>query len=153
MSDAITLITDTQDMVRRLEAMDARTAGDAWTRAQAAFKVLEAWKESIKDAFIERVETIGDLIVQTEAGERRVYAAADTTKKCVDVKATMHRILEIGGPDVLAQVLSSNAIKPGACEPVLGDEWPDHFVVDHKVKLNEGSARSRSLRTAREPIE
>lgn len=65
------------------------------------------------------------------------YAGTEKTEKCRDVRKLLEHLLAATDMDTLASLLSSSAWKPGACKPVLGDEWHEHFEVTTGEKLKE----------------
>lgn len=145
-------ILDVTDLRNRLDAMTHEERGRAYTAMQDCDRAYREWKAMFTEAMIESIEVHGEPLVETMDGLRRVYVAADRRTTCNSVKETARSILEQHGPDVLADCLGSNALKPGACKAVLGEEWSKHFTVDERKKLGEGSPR-KVLRLARNPEE
>lgn len=141
-------ILNLTELRNRLDAMTHDQRGEAYLAMQACDRAYREWKSLFTEALIEAIEVHGEPLIQTADGPKRLYVAADKKVSCNSVKDAARSILEQFGPDVLADCLGSNALKPGACKAVLGDEWSNHFTVDERKKLNEGSARN-VLRLAR----
>ena len=142
------------DLLPRLEAMTPEERGQVYEQRQVLKGLATEFCASIDDVLIELCEAGYETLVQTEKGPRRLYAAPDKRTTCNSVPLTVTGILAASGGDigVLAQCLSSNAFKPGACRAVLGEQWNTYFTVDERKKLNEGSVK-KSLRLARDVME
>lgn len=145
-------IADLDDLRNRLDAMTPEERGRAYVTMQACDRAYREWKAMFTEAFIESVEVHGEPLVETIDGLKRVYVAADRRTTCNNVKETSRTILEQHGPDVLADCLGSNALKPGACKAVLGEAWGEHFTVSEVLEIKEGSARKR-IGIARDAME
>ena len=95
-------------------------------------------KEFLDAAMLEWiVENHADIVV----GEIRYYAGKSKSVKCQDVRGAIEAILEVSGGDFvkLCEVLSSNALKPGAAKTVLGDSFDKFFATVWDDKLEEGT--------------
>lgn len=96
-------------------------------------------KTRLEAAVITFIKRHGDL----DTGTVRYYVGTEKKTECVDQKNTVGTVLEMGGPDLLATVLSSGALKPGPCKEVLGEDWGKHFVVRDKDDLKAGKPVQR----------
>lgn len=85
----------------------------------------------------------GDL----EVGDVRYYAGVEkTTKPATTLRALVEKLMEATGGDLdrFTELLSSNAVKPGACKQVLSeDEWRQAFVVTEADEVREGKPKKR----------
>lgn len=85
----------------------------------------------------------GDL----EVGDTRFYAATDkTTKLDKPMRAAIEELMEATGGDMdrFCELLSSSAIKHGACKKVLDEnKWREMFRVEESQKVEEGKPKRR----------
>lgn len=81
-------------------------------------------------------------------GDTKLYAGVGKSEKVRDLKAACVSALDaLGGDwDAFVELLSSNALKPGAAEAVLGEEWRrEHFEVKRKEKVEVRTINTRYL--------
>lgn len=90
---------------------------------------------TLKDRLYEWIEANGE--INLPEMNKRYYNAQETKTKCRDKKALIEALLDAtkGDIEALAELLSSDPFKQGACKIPLGDKWDDHFEV---VLVNKG---------------
>ncbi len=75
-----------------------------------------------------------------EIGTIKYFAGTKKKTKCRDISAALQALFESNGGDFgsVAQFLSSEPIKYGACKDLLGVAWHSHFEVIEEAELKEG---------------
>lgn len=95
------------------------------------------------EVFVQWLIHNGDL----EVGDTRFYAATDkTTKLDKPMRAAIEELMEATGGDMdrFCELLSSSAIKHGACKKVLDEnKWREMFRVEESQKVEEGKPKRR----------
>lgn len=121
----------------------------AWLLAIGTLKV--AIREA--DAMLEQqaIEWIRENGQDIDCGNHRRYIGIPKETKPRDVKETARVLLEEHGPEVLADCLSSSAIKIGAARKALPPaDFERLFVTTEKAELATGKPAKRLLSTAPE---
>lgn len=97
-----------------------------------------------KDQCIARIEASGDVPL---GDGRRLYVGPEKTTKSINNARTLEALLTATGGDeqAIAQLLSSQPWKHGACRAVLGDKWDECFVIEKKLDLKTGVAKKDLL--------
>lgn len=109
-------------------------------RIDAATQRLREVKGMIDDAMLQWINANGEI----EHGTIRYYVGKTTTKKCRDNAKTIEAAYEAveGDADRFAELLSSNAFKPGACSKVFTDEQFDEcFEVVEQQDVKTGKPK------------
>lgn len=152
MNDLAERIIDVSDLLARVDAMGAKEVADLYEARKALKYRLDEWMRIIDEAIKEWIASNGEPLVQTAGGERRLYVAVDKITKVRDPRAAFKAVLLACGGDVDAVVdaISVNALKPGACKAILGDDWGSHFEVKESTRLGEAMPRT-SLRLSQHP--
>jgi hypothetical protein len=98
--------------------------------------IVREYSARLKDAAIEYVNNNGP--VETETA--RYYVGTKRTTKCRDTTRAVEAVLQATGGDLdrLVGCLSSQPLKHGECEGVLGDEWDRHFAITEVPDLKTG---------------
>lgn len=109
-------------------------------RIDAAMQRLREVKQMGDEAAIAWINANGDI----EVGTVRYYVGVTKTKKCKDTAATVEAAYEAveGDAGRFAELLSSNAFKPGACAKVMSEEvFAEHFEVIEQQDLKTGKPK------------
>lgn len=134
-SDIITNLNDAAN------ALDLEAGPDEWLaqagKMDAAVEMADRWIKQVKaerDAlYKQRIEQSGEFTV----GTIRRYIGFRNETKCIDVGRAVDAIFTAVDGDLVAAAscLSSNALKPGECRRVLGDQFGSHFVTERKDEV------------------
>lgn len=116
--------------------------------AKRQIRTIEQMAEPAMIALLQRVKanTGNDLAV----GDIRYYVGPEKKTKCRDVRATLTKLFEYAAGDIetVANCLSSDALKPGACKEVLpGDVYADSFAETVKLDIKTGKPAKSIHRT------
>jgi len=93
------------------DATDAERAAVAMDKVKLWIELGKALKAQLDEAMIRFIKTNGPVVI----GPVRYYVGAKKSTKCRDVGETAKTMLELGGPELLRDVLSSGAFKYGEC--------------------------------------
>jgi hypothetical protein len=117
----------------------------AMAQVQHCKHAVAALHQRMEAAVIQWIQTNGDL----EEGDNRYYVGTEKRTKCVDVKATLTKLLDVTGGDLDAVMacLSTGAFKPAATLEVLGDDGRDLFTTEVVQDLKTGKPK-RALKAA-----
>jgi hypothetical protein len=140
---------DLVELTNRIDAMTPKQQGDIYTKARAFKELALSLVEAVDAALLEQCEMGREPIIERADGPHRLYAAPEKVKKCRDAAKAFRALLEVLGPDVVAQLLNTQPFKPAAAIAALGDSWPDFFEVIERNKLAEGGAPKKRLTVAR----
>lgn len=101
-------------------------------------------KKQLDDALLERL-TSGDGPREITIGTVKYYVAARSKVKCIDQEAALLALLDHTGGDLtkLADCLSANGLKHGACRTVLGDEYDAHFETITEIDVKTGQPKKQ----------
>ena len=101
-----------------------------------------------KQAAIDWIKANGEI----RFGSEKWWVGDSKTTKCIDVRKTVEALLEktAGDFDHFCTMLSANALKPGACKKLLGDDFKDHFKIEVKEKLETDGSKVDQLQTMNE---
>lgn len=99
---------------------------DLWMRIDAAKNRWDQIYSTWKEVALQWLDEHGD--IELPDG-RRIYPGWNRRTVCKDTAATLEAIISATGGDIeaVAECLSANCFKPGACRGPLRDEWPRHF--------------------------
>lgn len=127
---------------------------DWWSRMAVAKRRMREIDQLFREGLLEWLDKHGDL----EIGDVRVYAGTSKREKVRDLAAAIDSALtEVGGDvDRLVELLSANALKPGACGSMLGDDWrAEHFETEVVMEPKTGKPKRepKSLNTKFLPVE
>ncbi len=136
-------VIDAADALARIDAMTPEDAGEFWAKATALKGLFDEWYDTVKGGMVEYIESHGDVPIQTAQGERRLYVTVDRPVKCNSPGELLEYLLSITDVQTIKGLLASAAWKQGACKPVLGREWGQHFTEEERPKLVEGAAGPR----------
>lgn len=152
MSNLIQQLSDTTDLLARLDAMTPQEAGRFYAEVQALKARFREWTALIDSGLIDYINEHGaDIPIETAKGTKRLYVGNDRRTKCIDTKSALARLLGATGGDLnaVAECLASGAWKPGACRELLGDAWGEVFIVEEVPNLETGAPK-RVLKTTQE---
>lgn len=135
-------ISDAERVLALLGEMTDEDAGRTYQEIAAIRTSFREWCRIADEAFVERFAG-KNIPVQTASGERRLYVANDKRTKCPNKTAALLAIVEAVGGDLdqVANTLSSDAFKPGACKVVLGQRYDECFVTEEVPDIKTGSPK------------
>ena len=140
-----------QELIRSIGALEeSERAEDAvalLSRISVAKDRMRDLDKMVKEAVIEFIDRTG--LEPTTLDGKRYYVGIVKRTKCNDTRAALEALLNATGGDLdaIAECLSSNALKPGACRKSLDGTWDDHFTVTESPDLKTGKAK-RTLQLA-----
>jgi hypothetical protein len=130
---------NTADVTSMIDRLSVDAEPVEFQQADDAVKVMGEFvadaKSRIAELKLEWIDARGEDMV---IGDVRYYAGEAKTDKCRDAKRLLDTFITEHSIDDLAACLSSNAFKPGACKPILGNAWGEHFVTESKPVIKEG---------------
>ncbi len=101
-------------------------------------------KHQFEEQCIARIQASGDVPL---GDGRRLYVGVEKVTKSIDNGKTLEALLNATGGDVqaIAQLLSSQPYKHGACRAILGDNWDEVFITEEKADLKTGAVKEKLL--------
>lgn len=104
-------------------------------------EIYRAINHRFEEAAIKWIELNGEI----EDGEKRYYVGTQTTRKCLNVRATVEAILtETGGDlDAFTSALSTSAFKPAMACQILGEKANGLFETVTAKDLKTGAPKKK----------
>lgn len=126
------------------DASDAAKAAETMDKVKAFLELGRELKAKLDAAMVTYIKANGPITI----GPVRWYVGVKKTTKCTDVGEAAKTMLELGGPDLLRDVLSSNAFKHGATRKRLdeigsGEQYDRLFTVIEEEELKDGKASAK----------
>lgn len=138
MNDQLTTTGETIEAIE-LGFADRADVLRAMAMVQQCKHAVAALSQRMEAAVIAWIGANGEI----EDGDNRYYVGTSKTTKCVDVKATLDRLLTVTGGDLDAvnSCLSTGAFKPAATLAVLGSEGAGLFTTEVVQDLKTGKPK------------
>lgn len=127
------------------EGADQSVAAEQYMRVLAVRRLADEVKDAFDEQMLPWLKANGGSLT---IADQKLFAGVAKTEKVRDLKAACVSALDaLGGDwDAFVELLSSDALKPGAAEAALGEEWRrEHFEVKRKDKVEVRTVNTRYL--------
>lgn len=133
------------DLANQVNAIEIAVPVDQVLETRQKLQYMEerikALKSNLDARLLAWIEKNGSI----EYGTKRIYVATKKDKVCKALRPAVEALLGACGGDFdrFCQALSSNALKQGACNEIMGDAlWQEHFAVVEKTELKDGEVKA-----------